>query len=376
MRVGIDARLLYYRQGGISTYVRCLIRELAALSRGEQYVVLQSRKDASSVADGRGIEIVRSWTPCHSRFEQLALPVELASLKLDLLHSPDFIPPFYRRCKSVITVHDLAFLRYPHLLTAASRSYYLQIGRAVKSADAIIAVSMSTRNDLIELLGASEEKISVISEASDAIFRPIDDELFLDAVRERYKVPEKFILFSGTIEPRKNLPTLIKAFAKCWRQGEDCVGADGHRLKLVIAGAMGWLYEEVFASVAALGIEDLVIFTGPVTGQYLNGLYNLATVFVMPSLYEGFGLPVLEAMACGTPVIASNTSSLPEVVGDAGLIVDPLDVDGWARAISRVLGDRALRDDLCRRGLRRAAEFSWRKAAEETRAVYERVLGG
>ncbi len=375
MRVGIDARLLSYQQGGISTYTRCLIRELATLRQGERYVVLQSRKDSNPIVRGNGVEIAPTWTPCHNRFEQFALPLELSLLGLDLLHSPDFIPPFYRRCKSVITVHDLAFLKYPHLLTEASKSYYLQIGKGVKSADAIIAVSASTRNDLIEQLGVPEDKINVIPEAADSIFRPIDDQRFLDAVKQRYNLPERFILFLGTIEPRKNLTTLIKAFAQFSLSGKENSETVERIPKLVIAGAKGWLCDEVFATVEALRIGNLVEFIGLVPGQDLVALYNLASAFAMPSLYEGFGLPVLEAMACGIPVIASNASSLPEVAGDAALLVDPLDIDGWAHAISRVLDDQAVRDSLRERGLRRATDFSWRRSALETRALYERVLG-
>ncbi|MBI2954155.1 MAG: glycosyltransferase family 4 protein [Chloroflexi bacterium] len=373
MRVGIDARLAHYQQAGISTYVRCLIRALVGLQQGDQYVVLEARKAASSFA-AEGFEAARAWTPCHSRLEQLTLPVELAPLKLDLLHSPDFIPPFYRRCKSVITVHDLAFLRYPHLLTADSRAYYHQISRAVRSADAIIAVSKATKNDLVEQLDASEEKISVIPEASEAVFQPISDRRLLEGIRQRYRLPENFVLFVGTIEPRKNLCTLIEAFAAL--RGERGASRPGAYLpELVIAGEKGWLYDDVFSTVEAVGVDDLVRFIGRVTQEDLVGLYNLATALAMPSLYEGFGLPVLEAMACGTPVVAADAASLPEVAGAAALLVDPLDVPGWASAISRISDDRCLREDLGRRGLRRARDFSWQRTAAETRGVYARVLG-
>ncbi|MDA8189867.1 MAG: glycosyltransferase family 1 protein [Dehalococcoidales bacterium] len=376
MRVGIDARLLYYQQAGIATYITGLIRGLATMRRDEDFVVLQSRKDEKRVVNCKGFEVAQLWTPSHNRFEQFSLPIELALLRLNLLHSPDFIPPFHRRCKSVITVHDLAFLRYPHLLTKDSHGYYGQISQAVGSADGIIAVSSHTRNDLIDQLGVPAPKIRVIPEAADPAFQPIEDQRPIEEVRQRYQLPRKFVLFVGTIEPRKNLVTLISAFEKVVRGLERNPLERGSLMKLVIAGREGWLCEDVFAAVSQLGLKEQVMFLGAVPQQDLPALYNAASLLAMPSLYEGFGLPVLEAMACGTPVIASRSSSIPEVAADAAILVDPLDIDGWAEALVGVLGDENLGGALREKGLARARGFSWERMATETLAFYKHVVEG
>ena len=286
-------------------------------------------------------------------------------LGADLLHSPDFIPPFRRTCRSVITIHDLAFLRYPYLLTPESARYYGQVGRAVRSADPVIAVSEATRQDVLELLHADPGKVTVVYEAASPDCVPLPP-IEVEANRARLGLPERFVLFVGTLEPRKNLPVLLEAFARVWEE---------HRVPLVVVGRKGWLYEEVFRTRDSLGLKDEVQFAGSVSGDQLLHYYNCADCLVLPSLYEGFGLPVLEAMACGTPVIVSNVSSLPEIVGDAGLLVEPTDVEGLAAAIGRLLASTELRDELGKKALARSAQFSWERAARETLDLYHRVLG-
>ncbi len=371
MRIGIDARLVYYSQAGISQYTLRLIQGLAESGgkprdRENEFIILQSRKDKHLIVDKPNFKRVSLWTPSHHRLEQVALPVEISGLGLDVLHSPDFIPPFRRNCKSIITIHDLAFLLYPHFLTKESARYYGQIDQAVKRTDHIIAVSESTKQDTIRLLGAPEHKITVIYESADPIYRPVNDREILEQTKSKYHITGDFILFVSTIEPRKNLPTLLKAY----RQLLDSYKADA---KLAVVGRRGWLSEEVFTLVDELKLTSDVLFLGRVPVEDLLHLYNTAQLLVQPSFYEGFGLPPLEAMACGTPVVVSNVSSLPEVVGDAGLLVDPEDVLELTVAIWRVLTDEALRAELIAKGLKRAQCFSWEKTALETLELYLRV---
>jgi len=363
MRIAIDARLTGYIQGGTSQYTQRLVQALASLRSGDDLILLEGRRPAPSLSWPPGVRRLRLLTPPHHRREQLTLPLELLRIPMDLLHSPDFIPPFRRRCRSVITVHDLAFLRFPHLLTSESAGFYGQVGRAVESADQVIAVSEATRQDLLELLDADPAKITVVHEAAGPGFRPLEP-AEVERHRARLQLPDRFILFVGTLEPRKNLTVLLKAFARGWKE---------HRVPLVVVGRRGWLYQEVFETRDALGLGDEVRFVGAVPAEQLVYYYNCAICLILPSLYEGFGLPALEAMACGTPVVVSNVSSLPEVVGDAGLLVDPRDAESLAGAMATLLSDEVLRNRLSQRGIQRAATFSWEKAAQETLAVYRKA---
>ncbi len=369
MRIGIDARLVYYSRAGIGQYILRLVEALARVeTSGEQFVLLQSRKDHTRLDHHPAFSRVSLWTPSHHRLEQLSLRLEIGRLHLDLLHSPDFIPPFRRNCRSVITIHDLAFLLYPHFLTNEAARYYGQIDQAVRHTDHIIAVSESTRRDAITLLGVPERKITVIYEAANPIYRQMDKELARRHVLETYNLSQPFILFVSTIEPRKNLPGLLQAFRKM----RDDYKRDE---KLVLAGGRGWLSEEVYASIDRLNLNDHVLMLGRVPSEHLVYLYNAAQMLVHPSFYEGFGLPPLEAMHCGTPAIVSNVSALPEVVGDAALLIDPNDVDGLTVAMWRVLTDDQLRTSLVEKGFTRARKFSLERAAHQTLDVYRRLVG-
>jgi glycosyltransferase involved in cell wall biosynthesis len=369
MRIGIDARLVYYSRAGIGQYIMRLAEALASLKPyHDDFVLLQSRKDNTRIVNGHHFNRVSLWTPSHHRLEQTTLRLEIGRLRLDVLHSPDFIPPFQRNCKSVITVHDLAFLLYPHFLTKEAARYYGQIDQAVHRTDHIIAVSQSTRQDTIKLLGVPERKITVIHEAAHPIYRPVDPEEARRHVAGTYGIDREYILFVSTIEPRKNLPGLLQAYRKLL---DDYKRPEG----LVLAGSRGWLSEEVYDTVKALNLDDRVRFVGRVPSEDLLYLYNAAQLLVHPSFYEGFGLPPLEAMTCGTPIIASNVSALPEVVGDAAILIDPHDVEGLTVAMWRVLTDQDLRASLAAKGLKRAKMFSWQRAAQETLDVYRRVVG-
>jgi glycosyltransferase involved in cell wall biosynthesis len=369
MRIGIDARLVYYSRAGIGQYILRLVEAMARVdTSGDEFVLLQSRKDRTQIVSDRNFSRMSLWTPSHHRLEQLSLGFEVGRLHLDLLHSPDFIPPFRRNCRSVITVHDLAFLLYPHFLTNESARYYGQIDQAVRRTDHIIAVSESTRQDTIKLLGVPEKKITVIYEAANPICRQTDPREARRLAVDTYGLDGDYILFVSTIEPRKNLPALLRAYRKL----RDDYKSD---VKLVLAGRRGWLSEEVYEMVAALNLAEHVRFLGRVPSEHLVYLYNAARMLVHPSFYEGFGLPPLEAMNCGTPTIVSNVSALPEVVGDASILIDPHDIDGLTVAMWRVLTDADLRASLVAKGLTRAKMFSLERAAQETLAVYRRVVG-
>ncbi len=367
MRIAIDARIIGYRRAGIGYYTQRLIEQLAKLEHNDEFVILRSRKDAEPLVQQANFRQTTLFTPSHHRFEQWLLPLETVPLGLDLLHSPDFIPPFHRRYRSIITVHDLAFLRFPHFVTTESAHHYGRIDQAVRRTDHIIAVSNSTKSDLVGMLGVDERKVSVVHEAADPIFRPIEDEAAVLAARKRYGLHDRpYIFFLSTIEPRKNLSTLLHAF-RCLLDEypvED--------VTLAIAGEKGWLFEKVFTLHRELKLAERAKFLGRVPLHDLPLLFNGALMHVHPSFYEGFGLTPLEAMACGTPTIVSNVSSLPEVVGDAGLLVPPDEVEEWTEAIYRLLTDLELRQVLRTKGLLRAAQFSWEKAAQQHLEIYHR----
>ncbi len=363
MRIGIDARLTYYRRAGISQYTVQLVEALSRLELQDDFVILEGWRAREPIIEHERFESRHVCTPSHHRLEQYFLPLEVAAMRLDLLHSPDFIPPFRARVRSVITVHDLVFLMFPHFLTKESARYYGQIDHAVQRADAVIAVSHATKKDLMQLLGAPEDKIHVIYEAASLLFRPIPRVDLVHRLQGRFGIQGRYLLFVSTNEPRNNVPVLLRDY----RQLVDDYGVDA---RLVLAGEKGWLFDEIFELTTRLGLEDQVLFLGRVTTKELLWLYNAAEALVAPSIYEGFGLTPLEAMACGTPVIVSNVSSLPEIVSDAGLLVDPSDVDALTVAMWRMLDDRELRCTLSQKGLKRAALFSWDKAARETLALY------
>jgi glycosyltransferase involved in cell wall biosynthesis len=366
MRIGIDARLVYYSQAGIGQYILHLVDGLATIDQETEYVLLQSRKDDTTILDQPNFRRVSLWTPSHHRLERYSMNVELMRLGLDVLHSPDFIPPHRPSCKSVITVHDLAFLLYPHFLTKESARYYGHIDQAVRWTDHIIAVSNSTKRDTTQHLGVPEDKITVVYEAASPIFRPLDKGEAQEQVRNRHGVEGPFLLFVSTIEPRKNVPTLLRAL---W-QLLECYKED---VRLVLAGGKGWLFEDAFTLVEELRLDDRVHFVGRVSSEDLLYLYNAAELLAHPAFYEGFGLPPLEAMACGLPVIVSNVASLPEVVGDAGLLIDPHDIDELTVAMWRILNDSELRQEMRAKGFRQAERFSWERAARETLAIYRQV---
>lgn len=290
-------------------------------------------------------------------------PLDRVFGAVDIFHATNHLLAHFKQARTVYTLHDLIFLRYPEYHLPYNRWYLtFSMPRYLRAADVIIAPSEWTKQDALHYYGLPESKIKVIYEAAAPAFRPLSDPVRLAQIRQKYQLPSQFILHVATIEPRKNLSRLLDVF--------QTLLADWPDLKLVLVGKKGWLYESFFQKLQAMGLQERVIFPGYVDEADLPGFYQLAELFVFPSLYEGFGLGPLEAMACGAPVISSNSSSLPEVVGEAGLLLDPTDTAAWGQALRRVLSDPDLRRDLSQRGLIQAQKFSWQKAGAELAEVY------
>lgn len=367
MRIGVDARLMQHQPAGITRYTRHLLQELAKLNQHDEFITFQHRRHRTPLIEQANFRRATLYAPVHTRIEQWLTPLELIRFSLDLFHSTDFIPPLYTTVPTVITVHDLAFLHWPHFLTKDSAAYYGQIDRAVRHAKHIIVPSESTKQDLTAMLGVPPIKISVIYEAADERFVPLPLAETRAEVRQKYHLPETFILFVGTIEPRKNVDGLIRAFHHL----RSKYGVND--TALVIAGGKGWLYDETLKLIRQLELEQSVVFAGRVMDDDLHKLYVAARCHVHAAHYEGFGLPPLEAMACGTPTIVSNVSSLPEVVGDAALMVDPSNWEEIAVAMHRLLSDDQLHAEMREKGLQRARYFNWETSARRTMEVYRLV---
>ncbi|PKO20575.1 MAG: glycosyltransferase family 1 protein [Chloroflexi bacterium HGW-Chloroflexi-1] len=370
-RIGLNAHLLSltqtYRGAGINGYIYQLLDHLPAADGALQYTAYLHNTAFSPPPE---MSVCRSRWDTRSPWRRIVWEqTRLAahSRHLDLLHGLAFATPLAAACPTVVTVHDLSFLRYPDAFRPFNRLYLGFVTRlSTRRAARVIAVSESTRQDVIRLCGAPEERVIVVPNGVTGDFSPADPAAVADFRRQK-GLPPRFILFLGTLEPRKNLVRLIDAYAQ-WRR------ASNEAIKLMIAGGKGWFYERVFERVTELGLADDVIFPGFVPGEELPWFYRAAELFVYPSLFEGFGLPVLEAMACGTPTITSTASALPEVAGDAALLVDPEDTDGLAEAIGRVLADPLLAARLRDAGPRRATSFSWPRTAAATADVYRDVL--
>ncbi len=380
-RIGIDAHLLSfagsYRQAGVSRYIAELVRAFAsdqAAAGNHEYTAFVGPEAVPAhflpaTTTGQ-LQFVHSRLPTAKppmriAWEQTGGPFAAARARLDLLHGPVNALPLAAPGRTVVTIHDLAFLAYPAALSAARRRYLTLItALSARRANRIIAVSAFTRDEVVRRLGVPASKVVVVHNAVDPAFTP----LAADAVtrfRHEQQLPERVILTVGTLEPRKNLTGLFEAFARLASQTDAT---------LVVVGGQGWLYDEALARVAALGLTNRVRFTGFVPDDELPHWYNAATVFVYPSLYEGFGLPPLEALACGIPTITSAKTAMAEIVGDAALLADPHNPADLAAAIGRLLTDHTLRATLQQRGPTQAAPFTWTRTATETRAVYDTLL--
>jgi glycosyltransferase involved in cell wall biosynthesis len=300
-------------------------------------------------------------------WEQLAQPLALRQSKVDLLHAMAFAGPLLTPCPFVVTIYDLSFYRYPEAFRPWNR-WYLGIltARSARRARRVITISESTKRDVVQLLGVPPDRVDVAYCGVDKVFRPLPAAETAHFRNER-ALPDRFILFLGTLEPRKNVQRLIRAYGQ-WRQAAPDIP------RLVVAGGKGWYYDQIFAEVEHLGLTGDVIFPGYVIPQELPWWYNAADLFVYPSRFEGFGLPVLEAMACGTPVVTTNVASLPEVAGDAALLVSPDDEAQLVEAMRRALSEVSVRQEMVTKGLAHAADFTWTRTARQTLETYDRAL--
>ncbi len=371
--VGLEARLLATPyQTGISRYVGHLYEHLSRIPSVQCILLTPS---PSGVMGARAAN--RATAP--ARFGSLRnaieafywlnvhLPVSARRYKMDVLHCTDHLAPLAGvQAPLVITVCDLATIVLPHMDKWTSRLRMRAFfPLALKQAAHILTISEYSKRELVRLFGVDEHRITVTHLAAGMTYRPVQDQAAIQAIKQ-WVGADQFILSVGTLSPRKNLPRLVQAF-------HVLHASAGIAHKLVVVGVKGWLYSDVFNVVQELGLQDQVVFTDYVSEQTLCLLYNAADAFAYVSLYEGFGLPVLEAMACGTPVVTSNTSSIPEVAGGAALFVDPYDVRDISQALFKVLTDTPLRARLCDLGLKRSAGFSWDKTAQQTLDVYQRV---
>ena len=371
--IAIDYTPALTQGGGIGRYTRELIGALARLDDQTDYRLFAAGQAGDPPAppgpnfSWKQARLNSEWLARVWHRARLPLPIEWWTGPIDVLHAPDFtLPPTHKDTRTLLTVHDLSFVRAPETAAPSLRAYLNRVvPRSVRRADHVLADSEATRQDLIALYGTAPDKISVLYSGVDARFAPVEDSAVLRAVRTRYGIGEGAFLFSvGTVQPRKNYGRLAEALHRL----------DHPDLTLVIAGGKGWLDDALYRQIDALGLGDRVKFIGFANDEDLPALYSAAAAFVYPALYEGFGLPPLEAMACGAPVVTSNVSSLPEVAGEAALLIDPLDVDALAQALERVLTDDTLRREMIREGRAQAAHFTWKTAAQQLRQHYINLL--
>jgi glycosyltransferase involved in cell wall biosynthesis len=370
IHVGVNAHLLSvtesFRSAGISWYAQNLLRYLPEADPTIGYTVFVGEKRYRGVP-GTRLSVSRLPTQhptIRILWEQMIQPWSLRQAGVDLLHGLALVGPAVSACPFVVTIHDLSFLFYPQNFQLLKRLYLQFFTRhSVRRARRVIAISENTKRDVVQQYGIPADKVDLIYYGLDPIFRPLPSDQ-VDRFRAERRLPERFMLFVGTLEPRKNVVRLVEAYAQLPRE----------RPLLLLVGGKGWLYDDIFARVEDLDLSGEVRFVGYVPAEELPWWYNAADLFVYPSLYEGFGLPPLEAMACGTPVVSSKVSSLPEVVGSGGLLVDPTDTEALASAMKRMVTDRETHDSTRAAGLAQAQTFSWAEAAQRTVDSYRRAL--
>ena len=366
MKIGIDAKYIYTNKAGTGRYINNLLSHVKKIDNVNLYVELHPSSQSeikktnnflSRITNGFG-EFIRC---------QLMLPLRTKSLGIDILHSPTFISPIITGCPVILTIYDLNHILYPETFEPLYRQYLnLLLPICAKRATKIITTSESSRKDIIGNLHVGEDKVEVIYGAASPIFGRLDTENNFQSVLKKFRIRTPYILNVGTLEPRKNISGLLKAFSMLKERKSI-----PH--KLVIVGEKGWRHKIIFKAISSLNLQDEVIFTSYISDEELMILYNKCNVFVYPSLYEGFGLPPLEAMTCGAPVITSNTSSLPEVVGNAGIMINPDNTEELCETIYTVIENNSLMENMRKKSLERAKLFSWEKSARQLLKIYSEV---
>lgn len=374
--IGIDYTPAYEQGGGIGRLTRDLITALAHLDTETDYRLFVSGAKKIDLPpppapnfQWKTTRINPKWLARIWHRTGLPLPVETFVGGVDLFHATDFtLPPSLSNTKTIVTVHDMSYVRVPDAASPKLKAYLDSVvPRSARRASHVIADSQATKDDLMEFYKLPDEKISVLLSGIDKRYQKITNDVSLMTIRSIYNIPSQPYLFTiGTIQPRKNYSRVIRALKIIRDRGSD--------LHLVIAGGKGWLEDEMYETLAETGMQDVVHLIGFAEDDHIAGLYSGAECTVIPSLYEGFGFPVLESMACGTPVVTSNVSSLPEVAGDAAIMVDPYDVEAIADAIERILDDTELRQILIQRGFEQSKKFTWENSARQLQKIYETVL--
>ena len=372
MRIELDGMLLRDEFSGVEFSIFSLARALAAFG-SEQYELVVPREFPASHPSAPNFETFRASAPARIRtfrilWEQMVFPIRVQKRRASLVHAAGYIAPLLANVPVVISVYDVIALKNPELCTLSNRLHYrILMPLSVKKASGIIVPSEKTKRDLLECFPEVESKTTVIPLGVATKYRVLERTDSFHEMRQKYALPQDFVLFVGQREPKKNLQVVIKAF-QIMAQNKDFTHG------LVIAGKDGWGQAQVRKTVSELGLSGRVTFADFIAPEDLPYIYNMADVFVFPSLYEGFGLPPLEAMACGIPVVCSNRGSLPEVVGDAALLVDPTDPASIASSLSLAISEEKTRTDLIEKGKQRARQFTWRKTAELTEAFYREIM--
>lgn len=369
MRIGIDITAAVTQGGGIGRYTRDLVGSLVKIDADAHYRLFSAKPPkrlpvSDAVPSGRNVTyrpspLIDKWQYRLWYRLRLPVPVQLLTGAIDLYYSPDFVlPPLFPRVPSLVTVHDLSFVHYPETFTPPLVAYLNQVVPwSVRRATHVLADSLSTKKDLMAAWGVPEKKITVLYSGVSPRFQRVEAEGEITAVLNKYQIPATdYILSVGTLQPRKNYQMLIKAFRPI---------ADRYPHHLVISGGKGWLFEEMLSEIEAQGLTGRVHFIGFVEDQDLPALYSGATLLAFPSLYEGFGLPLLEAMACGLPVVSSNSSSLPEVGQNTAVLIPPHSPELWTETLSQLLDHPAERAAMRRRGFEHIQQFTWARAAQQ-----------
>ncbi|HUS94624.1 MAG TPA: glycosyltransferase family 1 protein [Patescibacteria group bacterium] len=380
-RIGIDVTSALNQGAGIGRYTRELIKAVVFESAADKFTLISAKLPHTNQLKNpfmplkpnvvfKELPFDERWM--HRIWYRLKVPLSVQNFtgRLDLFHSPDFVlPPINKKTPTLLTIHDLSFIRYPETFTPELVAYLNQIVPwSINRATHILADSKTTKDDLVTQWNVDPVKVSVLYSGVGGNFEPITNPRSIKKVRKKYDLGDKPYLISvGTVQPRKNYRMLIRAFRPV---------AENFPNDLIIVGGKGWMHDQILGEVEAQGLHGRVKFLGYVDDSDLPALYSAATILASPSLYEGFGLPILEAMACGVPVIASNVSSLPEVVGDAGVLLPTEDTDAWSQAMMNLIEDMSQRTKLVGAGFLRARQFTWSKSAKELMSIYDQLLAG